>query len=114
MSAAFALVGAAALAVTAGLALLVAASPAAGLARLSHRPGALPQVMAGRYAGQALLAGIALASRNRGMLLALMICFAMVSLVDTLVYARSGHAYGPHLLAALASAAGALILIAWT
>lgn len=96
---------------TLGLTVLVAANPAAGLARLTHRPEFLPQVMAFRYAGFALLALAAAILGDPRVLLALMLAFALVSFGDTWIYARAGHRHAPHLLAGIASLAGALLLL---
>lgn len=104
-------VGWAALLVTTAAAVLVGANPARGLAVLTHRPEFLPRVMVGRYAAQAFLVLLALWMADAGFLLALMLAFVLISFWDAALYARAGHRFGPHLLAGLASMAGALLLL---
>ena len=108
---AVALVGWTAVLVTAGLTLLVAADPGRGLAALTHRPEFLPQVMAVRYAGHALLAlgGALLAEPD--VMLALMLAFALISIGDTIIYARAGHRVAPHAIAGAASLAAIALLL---
>ncbi|MRX50603.1 hypothetical protein GI374_09120 [Paracoccus sp. S-4012] len=105
------LVGWIAVAVTLGLTVMVAADPQGGLARLDHRPELLGQVMAGRYAAQALLAFAAAVTAHAGFLLALLLSFALASFVDALVHARAGHRHRPHTVAGIASLAGAALLL---
>lgn len=105
------LVGWVAVAVTLGLTLLVAADPGRGLARLNHRPEMLGQVMAGRYAAQALLAFAAAVLADARLLLALLLAFALTSFADALIYARAARPHLPHTLAGVASLAGVALLL---
>jgi len=104
-------VGWTAVLVTVGFTLLVAADPRRGLGVLTHRPEFLPQVMAVRYAGLALLALLGAATADRDFLLALMLAFALISVGDTIIYARAGHRFAPHAIAGAASLAAAVLLL---
>lgn len=69
--------------------------------RATHRAEMLPKVMIGRYAAFTALAAGAALSGDPAIILFLFAVFLGLSLYDTLLYARAGHAWGPHALAAV-------------
>ncbi|MBT8459956.1 MAG: hypothetical protein HKP37_02715 [Boseongicola sp.] len=107
------LVSAMALLVTGGLTVLVMRNPEAGLARIDHHVEDLPQVLAGRYLTFFVLALGAAIYADPIVFFGLFVAFAVASAADTIIYARKGKKYGPHLAAGIASVTGAgLSLIA--
>ncbi len=104
--------GALAVAILAGLALIMARNPVAGLAQLTHRVEQLPLVLADRYAAFAALALAATLWGDLRMLAALFLAFAWMGLADGLIYARAGHPHWKHTASGIASLAGAGITLA--
>ena len=91
--------------------LLMIRGPREGLAKLYHREADLPAVMAGRYLCFLVMTVLAVAYGDLMVMLGLQFSFLVAALVDTWIYWRGGHRYGPHLMAGLASAVAAVLLV---
>jgi hypothetical protein len=87
--------------VTLWLAVDFARDPEGGMRRATHRPELLPRVMVGRYAAFTVLAFAAALHGDPAIVLVLFVVFGGISLYDAALYGRAGHAYAPHLAAAL-------------
>ena len=99
---------------TGALAIAFLRDPVAGMSAATHRPEKLPQVMADRYIGFALLALGATLYGDLAVIAGLFAVFAFMGLADAWIYARDGFPFSKHLgagLAALAVVAAALAAI---
>ncbi|MCH2075358.1 MAG: hypothetical protein MK180_00530 [Rhodobacteraceae bacterium] len=97
------------LTVTGGIFMLMLRDPHGGLEKLKHRAEDLPHVMTGRYLTFFTLTVMTVLYGDFLVMLGLQLAFIVASLADTFIYARRGHPYGSHLMAAFASAVAACL-----
>ncbi|MEM1373823.1 MAG: hypothetical protein AAGF78_05505 [Pseudomonadota bacterium] len=107
LTAIFTFVAVVTLTVTGAIVVLMLRDPYAGLDKLKHRREELPHVMTGRYLMFFTLTVMAVLYGDFLVMLGLQVAFIVASLADTWIYARRGHPYGSHLMAAFASGVAA-------
>lgn len=93
-------------------AVFLVAAPDRALAQATHRAELLPRVMGNRYATFSILS---LASAIAGNPLIIAVSFATLAfpaVCDTILYARAGHPYSKHLVAAVAALAVSALALA--
>ncbi len=99
-------------ALTARLAYVFLRDPARGMALTTHRPEALPKVMADRYVAFTALALFSLIYGDFVVIAATFSTFAYMAFHDALIYARAGHPTSKHWIAGFGAALVAVLALA--
>lgn len=99
-------------ALTARLAYVFLRDPARGMALTTHRPEALPKVMADRYVAFTALALFSLIYGDFVVIAATFSAFAYMAFHDALIYARAGHPTSKHWIAGFGAALVAVLALA--